>query len=407
MRIDKLIQKKSLPSFCTSNFEVLNSIMYFCHINKLPCLIECTSNQVNQFGGYTKITPKKFIKKISNIRKKIKFKKNKLFLGGDHLGPLPWKNLKTKIALKNSIKLIDSYLKQDFCKIHIDTSIKCKDEEKINSNIIFDRTLKILKNDKIKKGIKNRFIVIGTEVPLSGSGDNKRIIKTSNKQIEDEVLKFKKILKQIKSQSKIFALVIEPGMKYMHSKITSPDFKNFLDKKKFSKKNNFVFEAHSTDYQPLRILKKLTKNNFKFLKVGPELTYNYSRSLFFMQNLEEKFSFKKKSDMKNIILTTMKKNKKYWKAYYLGGRSNLLLNSKLDRMRYYLNLKPIVNSINILKENVNNIEKKKIIKLLGSNFEKDFLKLSKTNLTNFDILKLIFISQSLKKYFLACGFSIR
>ena len=76
-------------------------------------------------------------------------------------------------------------------------------------------------------------------------------------------------------------------------------------------------------------------------------------------------------------------------------------------MRYYLNLKPIVNSINILKENVNNIEKKKIIKLLGSNFEKDFLKLSKTNLTNFDILKLIFISQSLKKYFLACGFSIR
>ena len=53
-------------------------------------------------------------------------------------------------------------MKQDFCKIHIDTSIKCKDEEKINSNIIFDRTLKILKNDKIQKGIKNRFIVIGT-----------------------------------------------------------------------------------------------------------------------------------------------------------------------------------------------------------------------------------------------------
>ena len=88
--------------------------------------------------------------------------------------------------MKNSIKLIDSYLKQDFCKIHIDTSIKCKDEEKINSNIIFDRTLKILKNDKIQKGIKNRFIVIGTEVPLSGSGDNKRIVKTSKKQIEDE-----------------------------------------------------------------------------------------------------------------------------------------------------------------------------------------------------------------------------
>ena len=115
-------------------------------------------------------------------------------------------------------------MKQDFCKIHIDTSIKCKDEEKINSNIIFDRTLKILKNDKIQKGIKNRFVVIGTEVPLSGSGDDKRIIKTSKKQIEDDVLKFKKVLKQIKLKSKIFALVIEPGMRYMHSKITRPNF---------------------------------------------------------------------------------------------------------------------------------------------------------------------------------------
>ena len=100
----------------------------------------------------------------------------------------------------------------------------------------------------------------------------------------------------------------------------------------------------------------------------------------------------------------MKKNKKYWKAYYSVGRSNLLLNSKLDRMRYYLNLKPIVNSINILKENINNIDKK--IKLLSSNLKR-LLKLNKANLTNFDILKLIFISQSLKKYFLACGFSIR
>ena len=53
-------------------------------------------------------------------------------------------------------------------------------------------------------------------------------------------LNLRKYLK-IKLQSKIFALVIEPGMKYMHSRITGPDFNNFLEKKKFSKKNNFVF----------------------------------------------------------------------------------------------------------------------------------------------------------------------
>ena len=61
--------------------------------------------------------------------------------------------------------------------------------------------------------------------------------------------------------------------------------------KKNLAKNNFVFEAHSTDYQPISILKKLVNKNFKFLKVGPELTFNYSR-LFFMQKIEDKVLFK-------------------------------------------------------------------------------------------------------------------
>ena len=103
MKIHNIIKHKALPSFCTANFDVIESIFYFCNSNKLPCLIECTSNQVNQDGGYTNHSPKKFIKKINNLRKKIKFNHSKLFLGGDHLGPLPWKSSSNKIALDNSI----------------------------------------------------------------------------------------------------------------------------------------------------------------------------------------------------------------------------------------------------------------------------------------------------------------
>ena len=91
MKINNLIKTKAIPSFCTANIDVLKSIMFFCNLKKLPCLIECTSNQVNQDGGYTNKTPKKFIKEITNLRKKIKLSKNQLFIGGDHLGPLPWK----------------------------------------------------------------------------------------------------------------------------------------------------------------------------------------------------------------------------------------------------------------------------------------------------------------------------
>ena len=143
MKINKLIKRKALPSFCTSIL-MIKTILYFCKINKLPCLIECTSNQVNQYGGYTKNTPKSFVNKILKLCKDLNFQSKNLYLGGDHLGPLPWKNNSKKKAMKNSIKLIGDFLKENYCKIHIDTSIKCKDDKIINNKIIFERTKKIL-----------------------------------------------------------------------------------------------------------------------------------------------------------------------------------------------------------------------------------------------------------------------
>ena len=254
MKIDNLIKNKALPSFCTANMDVLKSIMFFCNLKKLPCLIECTSNQVNQNGGYTNKTPKKFIREILSLSKKIKLNKNQLFIGGDHLGPLPWKNKSKKVAIKNSIKLIESFLNEKFCKIHIDTSIKCKNDLIFNNEIIFKRAKKILENLKIRKKIKNRFLIIGSEVPLSGSGDSKKIVLTSMRQIINECKKFRQVLKKSKfEKNRKFGLVVEPGMKYMHTLIKRPDLKKFSDKKIFSIKNNFVFEAHSTDYQPLGI----------------------------------------------------------------------------------------------------------------------------------------------------------
>jgi D-tagatose-1,6-bisphosphate aldolase subunit GatZ/KbaZ len=404
MKINDLIKDKSLPSFCTANFDVIESIFYYCLINKFPCLIECTSNQVNQDGGYTFTTPKLFVKKINKLRKKIKLNKSQLFLGGDHLGPLPWKNNTNETALKKSINLINNFLNEKFDKIHIDTSIKCKNDKFINNEIIFDRTCKVLNSTIIKKKIENKFLVIGTEVPLSGSDDDKKVIVTSIRNIKNEALKFQNLLVNLKLKKKIFGLVIEPGMKYMNSSIKKPIFTKFLNKKKFSKKNNFVFEAHSTDYQPKNILLKLVDNNFKFLKVGPELTYNYSRSLFFMNKIENKFFTNPISDIKKNILLSMKQKNKYWKEYYVKNDDLLFLNSKLDRSRYYLNTKNVENSIRILKNNINILDKNKIISFIGNNFKKDFLFYNKKKLTNFDNIKLIFISKTLKRYFSACGF---
>ena len=157
MKISKIIKSKALPSFCTANTDVIYTILSYCKYYRLPCLIECTSNQVNQHGGYTQKTPKKFIDEIFKIAKNLKFKKKNIILGGDHLGPLPWKNKSNKVAIKNSIELINKFVSLKFAKIHIDTSIKCKNDKKINNDIILGRTEYILNHPKIKKKLRKNF----------------------------------------------------------------------------------------------------------------------------------------------------------------------------------------------------------------------------------------------------------
>ena len=410
MTIFNLIQNKAVPSFCTSNIEVLKIIILYCKRKKLPCLIESTSNQVNQYGGYSGKTPQEFYNNIKKILKKNNFSSRNFYMGGDHLGPLPWKKKNEKTAVNNSVQLVNKCLDSNYSKIHVDTSIKCINDKIINHSIIFDRTKYILQNSKLKKKLGKTFLIIGTEVPLSGSNEKGKIKLTQINQINLEVKKFKDLLKTLYKKKLKFGLVIEPGMRFMHNSIQKPNFVNFEPKRKISKKNNFVYEAHSTDYQPLDVLIKLVKNNFKFLKVGPELTYNYSRSLFLMEKIEKKYLKNNFSKIKDNIMSTMLKDKKYWKDYYSGNNlkiKKLILNSKLDRMRYYLNKHKIKISINKLKKNINSLSSEKIKKylLLKENktlFDKKLVK----NLSNFDLINLIYISKCLNRYYRACGFKI-
>ena len=400
MKIEKLIRKKALPSFCTSNLDVLNAAIYFCKKKNFPILIESTSSQVNQNGGYSGKKPRDFFYLVNRIAKKVNFSKKKLYIGGDHLGPLPWRNLKANLALQNSVRLINECLKSNYSKIHVDTSIKCSDDKTLTSDEIFLRTKKILEKIKKNKKFKKAFLVIGTEVPLSGGNDKSKLKLTSENQIFNDVQKFKKI----KANNGLFGLVIEPGMKFMHYQILTPKFKNFKTKRLISKRYNFVYEAHSTDYQPLYSLKKLVKNNFKFLKVGPELTFYITRSFFLMEEIEKKYFFRKRSNIRKKIFIEMIKNKKYWSNYYSGRikpLKKLIFNSRLDRVRYYLSKKNVEKSKKVLKENINKLDRNLIKKILN---KKKLLNYNEKELDNFDLINLCYLGKSLEKYYKACGY---
>ena len=51
-----------IPSYCSANELVLEQALRRAKALNTPTLIEATANQVNQFGGYTGMKPKDYVK---------------------------------------------------------------------------------------------------------------------------------------------------------------------------------------------------------------------------------------------------------------------------------------------------------------------------------------------------------
>ena len=92
-------------------------------------LIESTSNQVDQFGGYTGMVPEQFVAYVKNIAADVAFPFEKVLLGGDHLGPNAWQKENAADAMAKARDLIAAYVKAGYKKIHLDASMYCADDE--------------------------------------------------------------------------------------------------------------------------------------------------------------------------------------------------------------------------------------------------------------------------------------
>ncbi len=68
---------------------MLEAAIRYASANQTPLLIEATSNQVDQFGGYTGMTPADFRGFVCQLADSLNFPQDALILGGDHLGAKP------------------------------------------------------------------------------------------------------------------------------------------------------------------------------------------------------------------------------------------------------------------------------------------------------------------------------
>ncbi|RKW16383.1 MAG: tagatose-bisphosphate aldolase, partial [Cardiobacterium sp.] len=110
-----------IVSVCSAHPAVIRAAEELAREYGATLLLESTSNQVDQFGGYTGLTPAQFIAQVKAL---LPADANPVF-GGDHLGPNRWQHLPSDEAMANSEELIRHYVQAGYEKIHLDCSMSC------------------------------------------------------------------------------------------------------------------------------------------------------------------------------------------------------------------------------------------------------------------------------------------
>ena len=101
-------ERAGITSVCSAHPVVIEAALRLGAEDGSPVLIEATCNQVNQDGGYTGMTPADFRTSVDALADRVGFPRDRLILGGDHLGPNPWKNLPAGDARARARAMIEA-----------------------------------------------------------------------------------------------------------------------------------------------------------------------------------------------------------------------------------------------------------------------------------------------------------
>ncbi|EMF23802.1 tagatose 6-phosphate aldolase subunit KbaZ [Citrobacter freundii GTC 09479] len=335
---------------CSAHPIVLEAAIRYAHANHTPLLIEATSNQVDQFGGYTGMTPADFRSFVCRLADSLDFSQDMLILGGDHLGPNRWQNLPAEQAMANADDLIKSYVAAGFKKIHLDCSMSCaNDPVPLTDEIVAERAARLAKVAEetcmAHFGESDQVYVIGTEVPVPG-GAHETLTDlavttpdAARATLQAHYHAFEKHgLEGI--WPRIIALVVQPGVEFDHTHIIDYQPQKAVALSKMVEDyDTLVFEAHSTDYQTPQSLRQLVIDHFAILKVGPALTFALREALFSLAAIEEELlPAKACSGLRHVLESVMLDRPEYWQSHYHGdGNARRLARgySYSDRVRYY------------------------------------------------------------------------
>jgi D-tagatose-1,6-bisphosphate aldolase subunit GatZ/KbaZ len=312
-------------------------------------LVEATSNQVNQDGGYTGMVPAEFRDFVHAIAQRAGLPLDRLALGGDHLGPNAWTSLPASEAMDKAAVMVADYVRAGFRKIHLDCSMSCADDPvPLPEQTIADRAARLCRaaEDAFEgEDADAPVYVIGTEVPVPGGAaeDLEELAVTTPAAAIGTVDMHRDLFRDAglsRAWDRVIATVVQPGVEFDHDKVVDyrPERATALSRA-IEPVEHLVFEAHSTDYQTPEALAALVRDHFAILKVGPGVTFALREALWALDAIEaETVEPARRAGLRSVTLARMQAEPKHWRKYYhaTGDALDLQLQYSLsDRIRYY------------------------------------------------------------------------
>ena len=166
-------ERIGIASVCSAHPLVIEAALRFARDSgRTPVLIEATSNQVNQDGGYTGMVPAQFRAFVEAIADGVGLPRGAIVLGGDHLGPNAWTRLPAAEAMAKAETMVADYVRAGFRKIHLDCSMSCADDPvPLDERTVAERAARLCRAAEaafVGAPEEAPVYVIGTEVPVPG-----------------------------------------------------------------------------------------------------------------------------------------------------------------------------------------------------------------------------------------------
>jgi D-tagatose-1,6-bisphosphate aldolase subunit GatZ/KbaZ len=418
-------QAAGVYSICSPNRYVLEAGMLQATRDNALLLIESSSNQVNQFGGYTGQSPASFAAFVREVASQMNFPAERIVLGGDHLGPHVWRLESPEKAMAKARDLVRDCVRAGYSKIHLDASMHLAGDPVERNKSLADEIVSaraaelcaVAEEAHREMAVRSPapIYVIGTEVPIPG-GEQLETAAPETTRPQDLARTLQTARDAFRAMNleeaweRVVAVVVQPGVEFGDTSVFAYDHEKAAGLAAFGEKNwQGVFEAHSTDYQTAEALREMVKDHFAILKVGPWFTFALREAVFALATIEEEWLGWRKgitrSGVREELDHAMVIDPAHWKSYYHGEQAALHFARKYsysDRSRYYWPQPAVQQALQRLLRNL--AENPAPLSLLSQYLPKQWEEIRAGRLAN-DPANLIHrrIMEVMDDYAYACG----